>query len=66
MKKLEQLDYEEHVLVPPLGHGAGGLALLWKKEINDSVLSASANCIDTSITFEGKFSILPLSMEILT
>lgn len=54
LKKTEQLTYEHRVLVPPVGHGAGGLALLWKQEVNLQVLSANANHIDTYIEFEGK------------
>ena len=53
LKKTEQLTYEHRVLVPPVGHGAGGLALLWKQEVNLQVLSANANHIDTCIEFEG-------------
>ena len=53
-KKTDKLQYENRVLVSPVGHGAGGLALLWKQEINLQVLSTSTNCIDTCIIFEGK------------
>ena len=52
--KTEALPYDNIHLVSPVGHGAGGLALLWKQEINLQVLSASANGIDTCINFEGK------------
>lgn len=51
---LDHLDYECHHLVPPTGHGAGGLALYWKQQLSVSILSSSANCIDTIIVFEGK------------
>lgn len=54
IKTLDHLEYECHHFVPPTGHGAGGLALYWKQEINVSILSSSANCIDTIIVFEGK------------
>lgn len=30
LQKCNQLGYDEHHLVTPTGHGAGGLALLWK------------------------------------
>lgn len=54
IKKTEQLQYENKFLVSPVGHGAGGLILLWKQEINLQILNASANCIDTCIIYEGK------------
>ena len=34
IKKTEQLQYENKFLVSSVGHGAGGLILLWKQEIN--------------------------------
>lgn len=52
--KTEALRYENSHLVAPMGHGAGGLALLWKQEVNLEVLNSNANCIDTRIVFEGK------------
>ena len=54
IKKTEQLKYDNRYLVSPVGHGAGGLILLWKQEINLQILSASPNCIDTCVTYEGK------------
>lgn len=54
LSKTESLQYENSHLVAPVGHGAGGLALLWKQEVNLQVLSSNANCIDTRIIFEGK------------
>lgn len=54
IKKTEQLQYENKFLVSPVGHGAGGLILLWKQEINLQILNASTNCIDTCIIYEGK------------
>lgn len=54
ISKTEALQYENSHLVTPMGHGAGGLALLWKQEVNLEVLSANMNCIDTRIKFEGK------------
>lgn len=54
LQKCEQLGYEEHYLVPPTGHGAGGLALLWRQELNLNVLYSSANVIETQIIYEGK------------
>ena len=54
ISKTEALQYENSHLVTPMGHGAGGLDLLWKQEVNLEVLSANMNCIDTRIKFEGK------------
>lgn len=54
LKKTQQLGFENHHLVPPKGHGAGGLAIFWKKEIKLHILSANANFIDTCIEYEGK------------
>lgn len=54
LEKFENLDYEYYELVSPTGHGAGGLALLWKQDIKLDVLDANANVIDTSIKVEGK------------
>ena len=54
LKKFEQLGYEYHDLVPPSGHGAGGLALFWKQEVNLEVLDANPNLFDTCIELEGK------------
>lgn len=33
LEKMKQLQYENKHLIPPIGHGAGGLALIWKQEI---------------------------------
>ena len=52
--KTKALGYEHHHLIPPTGHGAGGLAILWKQEVKLHVLSSNANFIDTCIEFEGK------------
>lgn len=49
LKKLDHLRYECNLLVPPTGHGAGGLALFWKQELNLQVLNSSLNVIDTVI-----------------
>ena len=53
LDKLKHLGYEYYDLVPPTGHGAGGLALFWKQEIKLEVLEANANLIDTEIEVEG-------------
>ena len=54
LKKLDHLQFECHHLVPPIGHGAGGLALFWKPELNLQILDSSPNVIDTVVEFEGK------------
>ena len=54
LEKFKHLGYEYYDLVPPTGHGAGGLALFWKHEINLVVLEANANLFDTEIEYEGK------------
>lgn len=60
LDKLKHLGYEYYDLVPPVGHGAGGLALFWKQEIKLEVIEANANLIDTQVEVEGK-RFLPLS-----
>ena len=54
MKKLEHLRYDCSHLVPPTGHGAGGLGLFWNQDLNLQILESSPNVIDTLIEFEGK------------
>jgi len=56
LKKLEhlRLKYDCHHLVSPTGHGAGGLGLFWKQELNLQILESNAHVIDTIVAFEGK------------
>ncbi|CAN6826168.1 unnamed protein product [Brassica oleracea] len=54
LQKVAQLGYEEHNLVAPTGHGAGGLALLWKQEVKLTVIYSDANVLETMIEHEGK------------
>ena len=54
LKKVEQLRYDCHHLVPPTGHGAGGLGLFWKQGLDLQIVEANANVIDTFIQFQGK------------
>ncbi|WZY68165.1 hypothetical protein YC2023_000405 [Brassica napus] len=54
--KTQALGYEHRHLISPTGHGAGGLAILWKQEIKLHILNSNANFIDTCIEFEGKSS----------
>lgn len=48
---LQTPDYNHHFLIPPSGL-SGGLALLWRNEINLTVLSSSANFIDTEVVYK--------------
>ena len=54
LKKCDQLRYDEHHLVAPTGHRAGGLALFWNPELKLSVLHSNPDVIDTMIEHEGK------------
>lgn len=54
LKKLEHLRFDCHHLVPPTGHGAGGLVLFWKQELNLQILDSNANEIEAIIEYEGK------------
>lgn len=53
LKHYRKSEYTNHFLVPPIGL-SGGLALAWKDSVKLEVLSSSANCIDTSISFHNK------------
>lgn len=53
-KKLSFLPYSSSHLVSPHGVGGGGLALLWKQEVELEVLYSNHNIIDTKIEFEGE------------
>lgn len=53
-KELEELNLEEQYLFAPVTPASGGLALLWKKDVSLSILSANQNFIDTLISFKGK------------
>lgn len=52
LKETESLQLESHFLVSPQGHGAGGLALLWRSDIDIQVMSSNRNLIDTTITYK--------------
>lgn len=54
LQRYDQLGYEDHFLVPPVGHGAGGLALFWNQKVNLTVLYANANVVETKIEFQRK------------
>ena len=51
LKTLQSPEYQHHFLVPPAGL-SGGLALLWKKDLDLEVLRATTNYIDTRIIFK--------------
>lgn len=53
LRKLDSSAYQ-YLLIPPEGHGSGGLALFWKQELNLTVRTYSKNYIDVSIIYEGK------------
>jgi len=52
LQKLHDLQFTSHKLVSPQGRG-GGLALLWKQNVDLEVLQDNLNFIDTRITAEG-------------
>ena len=54
LDKFKHSGYEFHYIIPPAGHGAGGLGLFWKEKITLDVLDATPNLVDTCITYEGK------------
>ena len=54
LSKTETLGYENKHLVPPTGHGSGGLTLFWKANVKLHILSSNANFIDSHIEVEGK------------
>lgn len=41
LRKLNSVDYPNHLLVPLEGHGSGGLALFWKAAVDLSVTTVS-------------------------
>jgi len=54
LKSLSWMNYPSHCLVPPHFPGGGGLALLWKQNLEVTILSTSQNFIDSKIKAEGK------------
>lgn len=52
LKETEELNFDSHFFVTPHRQGAGGLALLWRSDINLQVLSSDHNHIDTLISFK--------------
>lgn len=53
--KLHTLHYPHYFSIPLAGTG-GGLALLWKDNINIEILESSPNIIDTKVSFKGSYS----------
>lgn len=54
MQKIDSLGYHSHAFVSPHGIAGGGLALMWKQEIQLDIISSCINYFDTHISFEGK------------
>ena len=47
-----ELGYSNYVTVPPQGM-SGGIAMLWKNSVSVSIISLSANLVDTQVEFNG-------------
>ena len=54
LNSLNWMNYKSHFLIPPHSPGGGGLALLWKQELEVTILSSCQNYIDTKIKAAGK------------
>ncbi|CAA7043725.1 unnamed protein product [Microthlaspi erraticum] len=54
LKELNKLNYDHIAMVPSYAQGGGGLALLWKKEINLNILYQCDNFIDTEVSYKRK------------
>ncbi|CAN6881852.1 unnamed protein product [Brassica oleracea] len=52
IQNLKSSEYSQHFTIPPTGL-SGGLALVWKADVNLTVLKASPNYIDTQIDHKG-------------
>lgn len=53
LSNIQSPEYNHHCIIPPSGL-SGGLALLWKNDIDLSVLDSSSNFIDTKIIYKRK------------
>ena len=53
MSKLDTLRYEKHFLLSPDSPASGGLALLWKSDVEIQILATTRNFIDTLVSFKG-------------
>ncbi|CAA7020161.1 unnamed protein product [Microthlaspi erraticum] len=58
LKELHSLAYNSNFIVPPHGHGGGGLALFWNEKVKVEILSSCDNFIDTHITYKRSFMLL--------
>jgi len=54
LTSLNWMNFSAHHLVPPHSPGGGGLALLWKHEVEVTILYSCNNFIDTKIKAAGK------------
>lgn len=54
LRKCKSLRYENSLLIPPQGHGSGGLALFWKKGIELNVKDSCKNIINAEMKYENK------------
>lgn len=59
LSNLQSLEYNNNFLVPPIGL-SGGLALLWRNEINLTVLNSSPNFTDTRVIYKNNSFYLTL------
>lgn len=53
LKAVEGLNFIHSSIVPPHGHGGGGLALFWKQDIEIEIISSCDNFVDTKVTSHG-------------
>ncbi|KAF8096827.1 hypothetical protein N665_0300s0004 [Sinapis alba] len=52
LKELEPLNMDCHFLISPSATRGGGLALLWRSDVDLQVLTSKQNFINTSVTFK--------------
>ena len=56
-KKTKDFQYTKYFSIPPVGC-SGGLALLWKDNVDINILESLSNLIDTEVTFKGSSSFI--------
>lgn len=54
LKSVNGLNFAHSSLVPPHGHGGGGLALFWNHDVSLDIISACDNYLDTRVLFQGR------------
>jgi len=54
LQSLSWMNFKTHHLIFPHSPGGGGLALLWKSEMDVSIITSCQNYIDTKIKAAGK------------